>query len=278
MTVPFPFARAPFERIVVGIDGSPEAIEAARQAARLAPGRPIRLVCAVDPRREPAADLPALAHLMRSDAREALASARDQLSSLEGVGALETTIEEGLPADVLRYATADDIGTLVALGTRRTTADGRLPDIRSRWQEPVVLAVVRALRCSVLVARAPRDPARFPQKITVGIDGSPPSVAAHAVARLLASATGAKLRCIVALGGKPIDLSAISGALPSIPLGAVDCRRPLDALLAAALRSEIVVVGNRGLHGPFSLGSVSERLVARAASSVLVVRLTPDSP
>lgn len=271
------FPAASFDHIVAGIDGSSEAIEAARQAAKLVPGCPIKLVCAVDPRGEPASDLPALARLMRSDAHDALASAKAQLSSLKAIGTLETAVEEGSLTDVLRYVTADDVGALVTLGTRHRAVDGS-PEGVSRWQEPVVLSVVRALSCSVLVGRAPRDSANFPRKIAVGVDGSRASIAAHALATRLAATTGATLRCIVAVGGKPVDLSVISEVLPSIPLGAVDCRRPLDALLAAAQRSEIVVVGSRGLHGILSLGSVSERLVARAASSVLVVRSVLDDP
>jgi nucleotide-binding universal stress UspA family protein len=51
-----------------------------------------------------------------------------------------------------------------------------------------------------------------------------------------------------------------------------DEREPLDALLAASQESDVVVVGNRGLHGISALGSVSERLAHRAPSSVLVVR------
>jgi nucleotide-binding universal stress UspA family protein len=46
----------------------------------------------------------------------------------------------------------------------------------------------------------------------------------------------------------------------------------VDVLVEASESADLVVVGNRGLHGLKALGSVSERLAHQARSSVLVVR------
>jgi nucleotide-binding universal stress UspA family protein len=46
----------------------------------------------------------------------------------------------------------------------------------------------------------------------------------------------------------------------------------VEALVEAASRADLTVVGSRGASGLRALGSVSERVAHRAASSVLVVR------
>jgi nucleotide-binding universal stress UspA family protein len=49
---------------------------------------------------------------------------------------------------------------------------------------------------------------------------------------------------------------------------------PVDVLIAAAEGADLVVLGNRGLHGLAALGSVSERVAHHAPCSILVVRGT----
>jgi nucleotide-binding universal stress UspA family protein len=51
---------------------------------------------------------------------------------------------------------------------------------------------------------------------------------------------------------------------------------PVDALVEAAAASDLLIVGNRGLHGLCTLGSISERVAHKALCSVLVVRARPD--
>src|ERR671912_753111 len=55
-----------------------------------------------------------------------------------------------------------------------------------------------------------------------------------------------------------------------------DQRKPVEALVDLSEEADLLVVGSRGLHGPAALGSVSERVAHRAASSVLVVRPPSD--
>lgn len=266
-----------FDRVVCGVDGSPEALEAARQARLLAPEIPMTLVSAVDTLQEPArpSEIPALAHLMRESAAEALAAAVRHLEkdARGGASGVTTTIEEGHVADVIRYVVGDGPATLVVVGAH---AEGRSAGDDSPaaagYRERTAVGVVREAPCSVLAGRQPPSREQFPRSIAVGVDGSEASAAAAAVAAELAGLTGAPLSYVVALGGKGADLEAVARAVPEAPLDAVDPRHPIDALLAAGEDADLVVVGHRGLHGLRALGSVSERVLTRCASSVLVVR------
>ena len=79
----------------------------------------------------------------------------------------------------------------------------------------------------------------------------------------------ARCRCVVALGGKRVDIARAmrrhrdAQAVPDAPV---------PALVEAASCADLLVVGSRGLHGIRALGSVSERVAHEAACSVLVVR------
>jgi nucleotide-binding universal stress UspA family protein len=122
--------------------------------------------------------------------------------------------------------------------------------------------------CSVLLARPPQF-GEFPSSIIVGVDGSPQSLAAAAVARAIAERFGSEYLIVAATGGQRIDLPPIQ-ALSSYFV--TDPGRPADVLAELSKEADLLVVGSRGLHGPRALGSVSERVGHRAASSVLVVR------
>jgi nucleotide-binding universal stress UspA family protein len=133
----------------------------------------------------------------------------------------------------------------------------------------LVTEMIHDAPCPVLVARAPEDGGPWvPRTVTVGIDGSACSLEALAVGRALAGRLGARVRLLAAKGGKQIDADEL-GRLGDVEL---DERRPVDALVAASESSDLVVVGCRGLHGPATLGSVSERVAHRAVSPVVVVR------
>jgi nucleotide-binding universal stress UspA family protein len=110
---------------------------------------------------------------------------------------------------------------------------------------------------------------QFPQSIVVGIDGSPESALAAAVAFSLGERFGAQVWPVASTSGKEIDLDAVRAIATGVVL---DKRRPVDVLVTASRDSNLLVVGSRGLHGLAALGSVSERVAHRAACSVLVVR------
>ena len=128
--------------------------------------------------------------------------------------------------------------------------------------------MVHKAPCSVLVTR-PSGP-DFPRRIVVGVDGSPESAAAYAVARQLSARFGAELWPVVARGGKDVDERLVATIVGHHYEGSPD--KPVPALVAAASDADLLVVGSRGLHGLGSLGSVSERVAHQAASSVLIVR------
>jgi nucleotide-binding universal stress UspA family protein len=122
--------------------------------------------------------------------------------------------------------------------------------------------------CSVLLARAPAF-GEFPSSIIVGVDGSPESLAAAAVARAIAERFGSEYLIVAATGGKRIDLPPVQALSPYF---VTDPGRPTDVLAELSKEADLLVVGSRGLHGPRALGSVSERVGHRSSSSVLVVR------
>ena len=121
--------------------------------------------------------------------------------------------------------------------------------------------------CSVLLARPMRD---VPRRIAVGVDGSPESAAAYAVARQLAERFDGDLTVVVAEGGKRLDVAGVSliagDGFHVIP------DEPVPVLVAASADADLLVLGSRGLHGVKSLGSVSERVAHRAECSTLIVR------
>jgi nucleotide-binding universal stress UspA family protein len=107
----------------------------------------------------------------------------------------------------------------------------------------------------------------------VGIDGSPESALAAAVAFRLGGRFGAEVRPIAAHGGTSFDLAVVNTVATGV---LVEEGAPVDALVAGAEGADLLVVGSRGLHGARALGSVSERVAHKAPCSVLVVRRPPS--
>jgi nucleotide-binding universal stress UspA family protein len=258
--------RRVFSRIVVGIDGSQQALEAARQAALLqdVDGQ-LTLLAAWD-------ILPVIAGgpatvarydfeeaLQRTTAEKALFAARDYIAPYT---AATSKLVRGTPESQLLEEIERDEDTLVAVGSSGT---GRLLGI---VEGAVATEIVHKAPCSVLVAR-PVDNG-FPRRVVVGVDGSVESAAAYAAARYVAERFDAELHALVAWGGKDINERIVA----TITDGAHEDRResPAEALVAAAESADLVIVGSRGLHGLRALGSVSERVAHTAPCSALVVR------
>lgn len=256
---------AVFSRVLVGIDGSEESREAARQAAMLVDGE-LTLLAAYDV--APAIVGGTGTHVpgyfdedvQRDAATDALGRARDDVA----MASLTGKIVRGRAADALIAEVEREPDTLLVVGSHGL---GRLAGfvIGSTATE-----VIRKAPCSVLVARRRSESDGFPNRIVVGVDGSSESVAANAVARRLSERFNVELRPIVAHGGKTVDRelidSIVYGGGEEVP------DEPVAALLAAAADADLLIVGSRGLHGLKSLGSVSERVAHQAQSSVLVVR------
>jgi nucleotide-binding universal stress UspA family protein len=182
--------------------------------------------------------------------------------------ATESKVLSGSPASALIREIERTGATLVAVGShgRRRAAEIALGGTAGE--------LLHTAPCSVLVAKTPGGRERFPRRIVAGIDGSLESDRALDVAQELATRLGAELRTVTAVGGKDVDLAHVH--LRS-PLAEEIDRHPVDALVAASRRADLLVVGSRGLHGLRALGSVSERVAHQAACSTLVVRPSADA-
>jgi nucleotide-binding universal stress UspA family protein len=251
-----------FERIVVGVEESPESLVAARQATRLLASNGHLVLTAV-------AEAALAVHAgwaatgvledIENEARSALDAAR-----VEAPGA-ETVLVEGVPADALLETVGSRGADLVAVGTHGGSR------ARGILLGSVPTVMLHDAPCSVLIARPSKNGARFPRSICVGVDGSPSSARAAEVARKLAQFFDAPLTKVAACGGMKINLDDLWSIEPEAGL---DHRPPVEALIerAAEVDADLLVVGSRGVHGMAALGSVSERVAHRAGCSALVVR------
>ena len=141
------------------------------------------------------------------------------------------------------------------------------------------------------------------RRIVIGVDGSPNSRLAAAWAARLATAAGAEVVAVHALGllerlGRGSDPEPVENLVPEIqelfanewcaPLSEAGaaCRRelrfgpPVQVLLdvAEAEDADLIVVGSRGLGGASALllGSTSSRLANSSSRPVLIVPLPKE--
>ncbi len=257
--------RRVFTSVLVGVDGSRQALEAARQASILedVDGR-LTLLSAWD-----------IAHgvggtgtrvpfyydddLLRSAADKALATASDHVAA--NAAAIAKRVRGDPVRELLREIERCE-HTLVAVGR---SGGGRLLGIVGG---EIATGIVHRAPCSVLVAREAGT--GFPRRLVVGVDGSIESAAAYAAARFVADRFGAELGALVAGGGKGVDERLVAVITEGEHEDSAET--PVHALLTAAGRADLVVVGSRGLHGVRALGSVSERVAHSAPCSTLIVR------
>jgi nucleotide-binding universal stress UspA family protein len=269
-----------FMRVVCGVDGRRLGFEAARQAARItAPAGRLTLVGVVElfaalagrwgdepARRRPQAtddrSMDQCVAELTERARGSLAWAERQV---EGPAEVRSRVVQGEVYEALLDAIREEEADLAAVGAH---GGGRLA---AALLADAAAIVLHDAPCSVLVARHGFDPARFPARVVVGVDGSAESAAALDVAARIRARGDATLVVLTAGHDQEAAVAALDGfAEPHERIVVPD--RPVDALVTAARTADLVVVGSRGLHGRQALGSVSERVAFRAASSVLVVR------
>ena len=253
-----------FRRVVVGIDGSRESYEAARQALRLADDdAPADLVTAYAPFVPLLGLTGAVAPTCLDEERLRAAAEETVDHALSAVdGRAHGYARPGVPWDALIDAAGGASGGLLAVAAHGT---GRFAGIVFG---SVVTEIVHKSPISVLVARDAGP--EFPSRIVVGVDGSASSLAAFEIATGLASRFGARLLAAVARGGKGVDAAGVA-AITGDRFDILD-DLPARALVAAASTADLLVVGGRGLHGLRALGSVSERVAHAAPCSVLIVR------
>lgn len=259
--------RGIFGRVVVGVDPSAESREAVRQAARLMGGEGELLLVSAYEVVYPAAVTGLTIASYEDDYTKAYeeeaASALERARAAAGRDDAVTKVARGRPAQALLEEAERAGATLIAVGSH---GHRRMPGI---LLGSVATEIVHRAPCSVLVAR---DGVRSSQRtIVVGLDGSPESKAAYAVAAELAERLHADLWPLVAHGGKAVNRSLVDAIATRREESLDD---PVTALVAAAADADLLVLGSRGLHGFKALGSVSERVVHRAYCSTLVVRDT----
>lgn len=235
--------RSVFSRVLVGVDGSTEALEAVRQAARLRSTETgLALLAAWE---NPPPRIAGFGTPVYSRGDESRLGAEQAVTAC-----LETLDLDELPASVVRASASKALiseverrhHTLVAVGAY---AHGRVAGIAAG---STATELLHNSPCSVLVARSAGP--LFPSRICLGDDGSPEAALARAAAEYLAHRFGTDLRSISARSGTS----------------------PVGALVRAGADADLLVVGSRGLHGLRALGSVSERVAHEASCSVLVVR------
>jgi nucleotide-binding universal stress UspA family protein len=234
-------------------------VEAARQAARLAhPAATLLLLTVVDPASIEGGWL--VEGALEREAAEILDHARrvadDRLR-------IESRVLEGPIIKTVLEEVERDRAALVVVGSH---GHGRLAGV---VRGSVATALLHGAPCSVLVARPPRTPARFPTSVVVGFDGSPASETALAVARELSERLEATMRALTA-GDSATATARHRGRHPTVTFEEASGEGPVDVLTTCD--ADLVVVGSRGLRGMAALHSVSEQVAHRADSSVLVVR------
>jgi nucleotide-binding universal stress UspA family protein len=254
-----------FGRIVVGTDGSAEATLALHLARRLRAqdGRLLALsVAELHHASRSGMEAGQWVRRLRAAAQDIRRSAALELAGDDG--STTRMVDGRADAQLLQAVRATGADLLGVGSTGSSRAAGF---VFGR----VATAVVHQAPCSILVARGDPSPARFPERIVVGTDGSSAAADAESVAQALADAHGASLRRLMATGGKEItERTTVMAELD--PCG------PVDALVDAARGSDLLIVGSRGLHGFKSLGSVAERVAHRAFCPVLIVRTSAALP
>jgi nucleotide-binding universal stress UspA family protein len=256
-----------FKRVLVGVDGSPASVEAARQAAILTePNGTLTLLAAwtVPPPTTIGFVGPTFEHELEADVyREPAASAVGTAeAAIAAIATPETKVVRGTAWDVLIDEIEHENDTLVAVGSH---GQGRLHGI---VVGSTATELVHKAPCSVLIARAAGG--SFPRRIVVGIDGSPQSAVAYATARRFAIRFGSEVWPVVAHGGKGVDNQRVAAIVDYHHEDLPD--EPVAALVAASADADLVMVGSRGLHGFKALGWVYERVANQAHCSTLVIR------
>jgi nucleotide-binding universal stress UspA family protein len=263
------YPEALVSRVLVGVDRSPESLEAARQAAVLCDaGGTLTLLSAWTLPPPVIGVGPEFAYQddedpKRKAAEAALAAAK---ATIAAQTAPDMKVARGFAWDELIKEIEKELATLVVVGSHGT---GRM---RGILMGSTATAIVHKAPCSVLVAR--KAGPSFPARIVVGVDGSSESAAAYATAEYLAEHFCAELWPVVAHGGNGVDKEIVATIVDYDHEDLPD--EPVAALLVASAEAEadLVVVGSRGLHGLKALGS--ERLAHEAHCSTLIVRHRPS--
>lgn len=281
--------------VIVGVDGSDEALRAVRWAVPEARRRraTLRLVTAfawTDDRMVgwPGLGQAAYGERLHAVAEHGLAAAAVAAADLDPDLPVEQHLARGFPGRVLCEQSED--AELLVVGDH---GRGR---ITSALVGSVAVGVAAHAACPVVVVRGAEPPAGDQLPVVVGIDGTPMSEAAIAFAFEVASARRATLVAVHTWIGPVLTdlvdwrsaereaeeslaerLAGWGAKYPDVPVQRVVARTSAaHALLDQAELAQLVVVGTRG-HGEMAgllLDSVSNALVHAAGCPVAIVRTT----
>lgn len=236
--------------VVCGFDGSPQALDAARQAAALAePDGRFVGVSSWDPGLAIHAGIHAGA--VAAELREAATSALQRAA--ERQPDLEQKLMRGPDVACLLAAAAEVGADLICVGSH---GESRLAGV---VLGSVATALAHHAPCPVLIGRAgPGAASGGP--VLHATDGSDEATAAGRLAAHVAQRAGSELRAI------QIDESEgdVAGRIVA---------------KAEEARASVLVLGSRGRSGLRSLGSVAERVAHDSPCSVLIARpkVHPDA-
>jgi nucleotide-binding universal stress UspA family protein len=271
--------------IVVGIDGSPPAQQALRWAIALGDGLGLGVVSvhAVGPiERAHDADAPTRSW------RRALSDLVELTWCAPLAGAAiphRVEVRDGDAVDVLLTAAATEHAALLVVGTRGTGTDP------ARALGSTSLQVLHAAQVPVLVVPGARGAPRrsgtlVAPRLLVAVDGTPPSLAALALAADVAGPLGGSLRVLHVFGRRgrhALDrtMTRVEAELRSIRDRGVRAPtivrsgEPAATILEAAdeVDADLVVVGRRSHDGQAELvpDSVDRTVAGRAERPTLVV-------
>jgi nucleotide-binding universal stress UspA family protein len=263
---------AVFARVLCGVDGSPSALEAVRQAALLA-----------SPARQHDLDCVRYAQGYGPNAQETISESRARAALDE---ACEVARELGVAGSCLLASSPHRADTLIEhLPGHDLVAVG--PHVSSRAGGIMLGSTASTLLhrspLPVLAARRSGGAGWYPRTVLAATDGSAPAAAAVELASRIAARHGSSV-LLVSVGGERQDadrrraLAEQAASLQDACGSEVVLLTPEGAaheqILAVALQhsASLIVLGSRGRSGLRALGSVSERVAHRARCSVLVAR------
>ena len=267
-----------FGRVLCGVDGSPSALEAVRQAALLAgPGAHLDLVCVREALGE---GRHAQASISDWRADAALAEARDVAKELGAVCSRSIVSSSDPTARLMEELGGNDHvapADLIALGQH---LHHRLGGI---LLGSTAATLIHRTETPVLMARGSRREEWAPRVLLVASDGSESATDAVEMAAHIAERHGSQpvLVCVGQdrqsrglrrrLAQQAELLAEASGTEVAVLRPSGEAHKELPRL-AEELRASLIVVGSRGTTGLHALGSVSERVAHSAPCSVLVAR------
>ena len=266
-----PSREAPdFERIVCGVDASPQSLEGVRQALAIAPPDCRALAVLAWNSAEVAK-----AGIHRAEvSRDLRARAERALETVsERFPQVETRLVEGEEKSRLLAVVEEENADLLSVGSHGTS-----PRVAGILLGSIATAMIHRAPCSVLVARE-RPATEAAPTIVHAADGSDESLEAARRAAAIARRTDATVLS-VHIGDDDQGASVLEESARVIAAGGAGVTTRLEAGAAHTRLVEVaeeagavlIVAGARGVSGIKALGSVSERVAHQAKCSVLIVR------